>query len=229
LRYFERSLWTHPLLIPSYFALLSIVVLVAQAIFSSGPVRRLCGRDAPATTAGGDSGVSASVTRTGFKSAVKGHIEASGGPIIFFFQVTRLVAVLTLLTLAIFSFVQEEGQQQASPSSVVNALSKHWGKRRKGKHRYGGGGSLTKREWLDLTLCLTYVRHHCLFELAISLESSLAAVCGLLGVSHCYRPESSRVGYFVPSLLALAWYILCLCLPQHLATPHFHPVACGCI
>ena len=167
MRYFESSLWTHPLLIPSYVALLSIVVLVSQAIFSSGPVRRLCGRDAPATTAGGDSGIPANATRTGFISAVKDHIEASGGPIIFFFRFTRLLAVLTLLTLAIFSFVQDESQQQVSSS----LLSKHWGKKRKGKHRYAGGSSLTKREWLDLTLCLTYVRHHCLFELAISLES----------------------------------------------------------
>ncbi|KAI9436510.1 hypothetical protein BJY52DRAFT_1230473 [Lactarius psammicola] len=34
------SLWTHTLLIPSYFALLFILVLIAQAIYSSSPVRR---------------------------------------------------------------------------------------------------------------------------------------------------------------------------------------------
>ncbi len=167
------SFWTHPLLIPSYFALLSILVLVAQANFSSGPVRRPRGEDAPAAATRGESGVAASATRTGLVSAVKDHVEKSGGSTIFLFQASRLLVVLTLLGLAIFGFVREEGQQHVSPSSVVSALNKHWGKRHKGKHR-NGGGSLTKREWLDLTLCLTYVRHRShrsLFELAFSLES----------------------------------------------------------
>lgn len=153
------SPWNHPLLIPSYFALLSIVVLVAQAIFSSGPVRRLCGKDVPAAGTHSEAGAA---TRTGFVSAIKDHMEHSGGSIIFLFQLTRLVAVLTLLSLAIFSFVQDEAQQQhISPSSALSAFRKHWGKKHKGKHR--NGNSLTKREWLDLTLCLTYVRHRCSF------------------------------------------------------------------
>lgn len=154
------SLWTHPLLIPSYLALLSIVVLVAQAIVSSGPVRRFRGKDAPQAAAGSESGVTAS--GTGFVSAVRDHVKLSGGSTIFLFQVTRLVVVLTLLSLAIFSFVQDEVQEHVSPSStLLSALSK-WGKKRKRKHRYGGG-TLTKREWLDLTLCLTYVRHRSFF------------------------------------------------------------------
>lgn len=148
------SLWTHPLLIPFYFALLSIVVLVFQAILSSSPVRRLRGKDEPA--AGSESGVTVSATGTGFISAVRDHVKTSGGSIIYLFQVTRLVVVLALLSLAIFSFVQDENQDHASPSSALSAFRKHWGKKRKSKHRYGGG-SLTKREWLDLTLCLTYV------------------------------------------------------------------------
>ncbi len=150
------SIWTHPLLIPSYFALLSILVLVAQVIFSSRPVRRLRDEDAPAAATRGESGVAASAAHTDLVSAVKDHVEKSGGSTIFLFQVSRLLVVLTLLGLAIFSFVREEGQQHVSPSSAVSARSKPWGKKHKGKHR-NGGGSLTRREWLDLTLCLTYV------------------------------------------------------------------------
>ncbi|KAH8986100.1 hypothetical protein EDB92DRAFT_2116516 [Lactarius akahatsu] len=146
------SFWTHPLLIPPYLALLSIVILIAQAIFSSGPFRRLRGEDAPAIATRAESSVTVSATRTGFVSAVKDHVEKSGGSIIFIFQVSRLVVVLTLFGLAIFSFVHEVGHTHVSPS-VVSALN---GRRHKGKHRYGGG-SLTKREWLDLTLCLTYL------------------------------------------------------------------------
>ncbi|KAH8977506.1 hypothetical protein EDB92DRAFT_772241 [Lactarius akahatsu] len=132
------SFWTHPLLIPSYLALFSIVVLLAQAIFSSTPVRRLRGEDAPVIATRGESRVTASATRTGFVSAVKDHVEKSGGSIIFLFQVLRLVVVLTLLGLAIFSVVREESR------------------RHEGKHQHGGV-SLTEREWLDLTLCFTYL------------------------------------------------------------------------
>jgi hypothetical protein len=164
------SLLTHPLLIPSYFALSSIAILVAQAIFSSSPVRRLRDDDPTVAAIQDESGVAATATQTGFVSAVKGHVETSGGSTIFLFQISRLVVVVALLCLAIFSFVQEEGQQHVSPSPSVGALIKNWGKKRKGKFRYGEG-PLTKRELLDLTLCLTYVRRRCLssFELAFSL------------------------------------------------------------
>ena len=157
---------THPLIIPSYFALGSISILVTQAIFSSGPVRRLHGEDPTEAATQGET-----VAQPGFVLAVKSHIKTSGGSTIFLFQVSRLIVVLALLCLAIFSFLQEEGQQHDSPSSAVGALIKHWGKKRNGK-RYGGG-SLTEPEWIDLTLCLTYVRHLCLFsfELTFSLET----------------------------------------------------------
>ena len=201
------SLWTHPLLIPFYFALLSIVVLVVQAIISSGPVRRFRGKDVPQeTAASSESGVTASATGTGFVSAFRDHVKISGGSIIFLFQVTRLVVVLTLLSLAIFSFVQDENQEHASPSSALSAFSKHWGKKRKGKHRYGGG-SLTKREWLDLTLCLTYVRHRTFFfDLAFSLESCIhliqlyAAFLALVTVT-ARRVRASITSFHLSSLL----------------------------
>jgi hypothetical protein len=166
----RSSLLTHPLLIPSYFALFSIATLVAQAIFSSSLVRMLRGDDPTVAATQDESGVAATGTQTGFVSAVKGHVKISGGSTIFLFQVSRLVVVVALLCLAIFSFVQEEGQQHVSPSPSVGTLIKDWGKKRKGKFRYGEG-PLTKRELLDLTLCLTYVRRRCLssFELAFSL------------------------------------------------------------
>src|ERR1700761_3786130 len=135
----RSRLWSHPLLIPSYCALLSILVLIAQIIFSSGPARRLREIDTPQV----ESGVSAGPTRTGFISAFKDHVEKSGGLIHFLFQALRLLVVFTLLGLAIFSFVQEEGRQHDSPSSAVNALNTRWGKIRKGKRRYSGR-SLTK-------------------------------------------------------------------------------------
>src|SRR6266702_5347075 len=77
-------------------------------------------------------------------------------------------------------------------------------------------------------MCVIAATEACLSWLSHS-SHNLTAVCGLLGVSDCYRPESARVGYFVPSLLTLAWHILRLRLPQHLAIAYFNLVACGCM
>jgi hypothetical protein len=167
LRRGRSSLWNHPLLIPSYCALLSIVILIAQIIFSSGPVQKFRGVETLDATTQDESGIAAGTTRTSFVSAVKDHVENSAGLILFLFRVSRLLIVFTLFGLAIFNFVQEKGQPHNSPSSAVNPLGTLWDKKRKGKHRYSGD-SFTKREWLELTLCLTYVRHRCLFELVLS-------------------------------------------------------------
>ncbi|KAI9431381.1 hypothetical protein H4582DRAFT_2085045 [Lactarius indigo] len=166
------SLWVHPLLIPSYLALLSVLVLLVWAIFSSGPVRRLHGEYAPVAATRGDSGVPVSATRAGFMSAVKDHVENAGGSVIFTFQVLRLLVVLALLGLAIFSSVQEEGQQHVSPLSAVSALN---GREHEGKHHYGGD-SLTKREWLGLTLRLTYLYMAFLGSMTLTAQRSHASV-----------------------------------------------------
>ncbi|KAH9952289.1 hypothetical protein BGW80DRAFT_1430860 [Lactifluus volemus] len=150
-------LWAHPLLIPSYFTLASILLLVLHVALSFGPLKRLLDRisgtveeESPASEP------SPSATQTSLVSAVKEHVEASGGSIIFSLQVLRLVLVLALLGLSIFSFVQEEEGQQRVVNDGLGTLGKHWGEKRRQKRRYGGG-SLSDREWLDLALSLTYV------------------------------------------------------------------------
>jgi hypothetical protein len=151
------SLWIHPLLIPSYAALASILVLILRIIFSFGPIKALRTRISASTEDTSTAGeYSPSSTRTGLLSAVKDHVERSGGSIIFVFHLSRLVLALSLLVLSIFCFLQEEGLHSAD----LGPLNKHWGKWRKPKHRNGGGGggSFSKREWLDLAACLNYVR-----------------------------------------------------------------------
>ena len=149
-------MWTHPLLIPSYAALASIVIILLQTVYSSRPVRAFRARFSATTEdtdATGES--STSSDQTGLVSAVKDHVERSGGSIIFIFQLLRFVFVLSLLVLSIFCFLQEEGSHSAD--SGLSLLGKHWGKWRKRKNRHGDGFSLSKREWLDLAACLTYV------------------------------------------------------------------------
>jgi hypothetical protein len=150
-------LWAHPLLIPSYLTLASIVLLVLHVALSFGPLKRLLERifgTVEEESAASES--SPSATQTSLVSAVKEHVEALGGSIIFSLQVFRLVLILALLGLSIFSFVQEEEQQRVV-NNGLGTLGKHWGKKRRQKHRHGSG-SLSDREWLDLALSLTYVR-----------------------------------------------------------------------
>ncbi len=128
---------------------------------------------------------------TALVSAVKDHVERSGGSTIFLFQLARLVLVLTLLGLPIFCFLREEEEQQKQqqqPSSIdsagllrVDSLrggSKHG--RKKSKYKHGqGGGSFSEREWIHLAFCLDYVRR----------VSSLSAVrsCSLASWYSCTR------------------------------------------
>ena len=152
-------MWTHPLLIPSYAVLASIAILLLQAIFLSGPVKALRTRFSTTTDSEDTDSTSeptTSITQTGLVSAVKDHVERSGGSVIFVFQLLRFAVILSLLVVSIFCFLREEGQHSAN--SGLNTLNKHWGKWGKRKHRHGGGGgSFSKREWLDLAACLNYV------------------------------------------------------------------------
>ncbi|KAI0306147.1 hypothetical protein B0F90DRAFT_1814940 [Multifurca ochricompacta] len=128
----DTPLWTHPLFIPSYFALASIVVLVLQATFSIGPLKRLRARIFPTVEEAGAPGETrTSSNRTSLVSAISDHVEQSGGSTIFLFHISRLVFVLTLLGLSIFDFIQEKEQQQHTVDPALNSLSKHWGKKHK--------------------------------------------------------------------------------------------------
>ncbi|KAI0291829.1 hypothetical protein BC826DRAFT_1105763 [Russula brevipes] len=171
----HTPLWTHPLLIPSYFVVASIVVLVFQAVSLWGPLKKLRARISVAAEdvdAAGES--SASSTRTSLVSAVKDHVERSGGSIVFLFQFSRLILVLTLLGLSIFSFVREEGQH--SVGSGIDLLGKHWGKKRKHRHKHHNDGSLLEREWLDLSLCLVYLYAAFLALLTLTARRTRASV-----------------------------------------------------
>lgn len=160
------SLWTRPLLIPSYFVLASIVVLVVQAVTSSELFKQLRAHIF-GTVENEDEGASAdessadSSTRTGLVSAVIDHVERSGGSAIFLFQFLHLVLVLALLGLSIYSFIREEEQQQSVvnsglPEDTLLSAGKHGRKKHKNKQRQGGD-TLSEREWIDLAFCLNYV------------------------------------------------------------------------
>ena len=223
-----HSLWTRPLLIPFYFALASVVVLILQAAFSTEPFKQLRPRvfSAAVDEEDEDEGVGSndSGNQTGLIEAVKDHVERSGGSAIFLFQLLRLVLVLALLCLSIFNFLRDEEVQQ---HSVIDL----W---RKKKNKHKRGGELSEREWLDLAFFLNYVRVpfaesltrvmnieavlvNCNFDLVLRL---------LFGVGRALGPKNPRFGRVVPSLLTLVYHLLRLRVPRYLATSYFHARAC---
>ncbi|KAH9972688.1 hypothetical protein BJV74DRAFT_879749 [Russula compacta] len=177
----DTALWAHPY-IPSYFVLVSIIILTLQIIFSSKQFRRHH-RGISATVQ--DAGIvtvdesSSSSTQADLVSAVKNHVRRSGGSFIFLFQLSRLLLVLALLCLSIFSFLQKEEQQNVNFCGGPDPLDtgKYWGnlKKHKDKHRHDGG-SFTEREWLDLALCLTYLYAFFLSLVTVTARRSRASL-----------------------------------------------------
>ena len=161
------SLWTRTLLIPSYFVLASIIVLVVQAVTSSELFKQFRAHifgtvENEEEGAGADEPSADSSTRTGLVSAFTDHVEKSGGSAIFLLQFLRLVLALALLGLSIYSFIREEEQEQSGvksglPVDTQMRGGKHGRKKHKHKHR-PDGDTLSEREWIDLAFCLNYVR-----------------------------------------------------------------------
>ncbi|KAH8986970.1 hypothetical protein EDB86DRAFT_3211871 [Lactarius hatsudake] len=148
----QEYLWAHPLLIPPYFALISIVALFLRATFSSFPVLRLRAH-VVALVPTSESSIDTRGTRASFVLVVKDHVERSGGPIIFLFHVARLILVFTLLGLSILSFPQEEAQHPLSLSELIVSR--------------------------DLALCLTYLYASLLALFTITAHRECASVTSL--------------------------------------------------
>ncbi|KAH9077606.1 hypothetical protein EDB83DRAFT_2285647 [Lactarius deliciosus] len=155
----QEYLWAHPLLIPSYSALISIVVLFLRATFSFFPVLRLRapisgpGSDVVASAPTSESSIDTRGTRASFVLVVKDHVERSGGPIVFLFHVARLILVFILFGLSILGFPQEEAQHPSSSSEVIVSR--------------------------DLALCLTYLYASLLALFTITAYRECASVTSL--------------------------------------------------
>ncbi|KAH9053585.1 hypothetical protein EDB87DRAFT_1825596 [Lactarius vividus] len=212
----REYLWAHPLLIPSYFALISIVALFLQATFLIFPVLRLRARVsgpdsdlvAPAPTS--ESSIDTRGTRAGVVWVVKDHVKKSGGPTVFLFHVARLILVFALLGLSILSFRQDGAQHPSSLSKVIVSP--------------------------DLALCLTYLYALLLALSTITAQRESASVTSLHLSSlllvtffvYAYRdiwplltfvlsPADEREGillWFKLGLLAFAGVVIPLIIPR---------------
>ncbi|KAJ6521925.1 P-loop containing nucleoside triphosphate hydrolase protein [Mycena vulgaris] len=98
------SLWSDTLVIPLYVGTASIVILLLQLLWASGPILKL--RVSYFKT------VSPEPEYTPESHSVAVHIKNHGGQGIFAFRVARLAGCLGLLALSIFSLVSEEDEEE---------------------------------------------------------------------------------------------------------------------
>ncbi|KAJ6589838.1 P-loop containing nucleoside triphosphate hydrolase protein [Mycena vulgaris] len=108
------SLWSDTLVIPLYVGTASIVTLLLQLLWASGPVLKL--RTSYFKT------VSPEPEYAPESHSVAAHIKNHGGQGIFAFKVARLVGCLELLVLAIFSLVSGEDDEEENSTFAPLAL-----------------------------------------------------------------------------------------------------------
>lgn len=82
----------------------------------------------------------------GVGSSLRSHVADHGGATIFAYKVARFVSVLALLALYIASFVHD---YEIVGTTDIGSL----GKKKKARK----AAEFSRREWVDLILCITYV------------------------------------------------------------------------
>ena len=141
-----NSLWRDPRILPAYVAGASIVVISLQLFLAIVPVKKLFKRDAE-----GDESVSEDrrVLGAGVAPALRSHVSEHGGFAIYAFKIARFLSILALLVLYAISFLRDE--EFVGSKEISAAIKKH---KKSHSHRLE---QLTRREWVDLILCGTYV------------------------------------------------------------------------
>ncbi|QRW00058.1 ABC transporter transmembrane region [Ceratobasidium sp. AG-Ba] len=225
---------TYTLLIPAICAALSAVIFLLHLVFTSGPVRRLLGRQSE------DDDIAAPVVRqhSGFFPDLKSHIRGHGGAIIFGWKMLRLVSCVALTALTIVAIVlTNEGHKTVGTKDwdEVDTLSKHWGKKHK-KHKKHQHRWFSTAEWMEISLCMFYTYTTLLAIFALTLGPRLRAVANFhlvvlllvaLGVyawrdlypftTYTVHPADAAGGWLTwtrISVLAIAGLVVPLCIPR---------------
>lgn len=144
------SIWEDSLVLPPFFAAISLLVIVTHYISTREFARRAWAHLTKNPIEEEEPSEQNVVTYPGgFFADLRRHAESLGGVDILAYRVLRLLSVFTLVGLSVATFVIEE-----APSPHPKTTGKHWGK----KHRRNrGGNTLTPSEWLDLAISMTYV------------------------------------------------------------------------
>jgi hypothetical protein len=149
------------LLIPAYLSLLSVSILLGQAIYAFVKQERNLGFNQSEVA---DERNDAVVYTGGIKTELARHVKERGGVPIFFWKLLRLATCLALVGVTIAIIVDEK--EASSPNETpfnggfVDALI-NWSKKKRRKRRDNEPEEplFTKDEWYQLSLCLVFVSH----------------------------------------------------------------------
>jgi hypothetical protein len=143
-----HRLWRDVRLLPAYAAALSVLVALLTFVASSRPIQRwIISRSVKEDD---EQPAEASETVGGWRLWLQRLVEDHGGNTIFAYELTRCASVLALLLMYALSF----GQPAAgAENGFVGALE---------PFRLDGKG-LTKDGWMELLLCIAFVRPHLLY------------------------------------------------------------------
>ncbi|KAF5377185.1 hypothetical protein D9615_006331 [Tricholomella constricta] len=150
----KARVFSDSLAIPAYVAALSAVALAVHLLLDSNFYKKVKSRICSTLVDVED--MDLAPEDSAMPGGLRDHVTQHGGNIIFAYKVVRLIGCLTLLGLSIYSAVLSEQMSGFRASE-----------RRKRKHGKSKSGFLT-HEWLELSMCMTYMYASLLAFISIS-------------------------------------------------------------
>ncbi|KAK0465231.1 uncharacterized protein EV420DRAFT_1637381 [Desarmillaria tabescens] len=146
------AIYTDNLILPTYVAAASAALLILHILLIWKPVKRFILRLRKKKTSPNNTLDPQPTNQSlGLLAEVREHVALHGGPTIFFYMIFRLLASLALLSLSATSLVLDERGR----SHENLGLYGKWGKKHKGKKEHSR--AFMNEEWLEASLCLTFL------------------------------------------------------------------------
>ncbi|KAK0478556.1 hypothetical protein IW261DRAFT_1551827 [Armillaria novae-zelandiae] len=165
------AIYTDSLIVSAYVAAASAALLILHILLIWTPVRRFISRLQKNKNISDNNRESQPTTQSfGILAEVREHVALHGGPTIFFYMVLKFLGSLALLGLSVASLVLDE--QDRTHDNV--GLYGKWGKKHKGKKEHSR--AFTNEEWLEASLCLTFLYTSFLALIAVTAKSRCSRV-----------------------------------------------------
>ncbi|KAK0208414.1 hypothetical protein DFS33DRAFT_1411920 [Desarmillaria ectypa] len=201
-----KAIYADNLIVPAYVAAASAVLFILHILLTWRPVRRFISRLRKNKTSL-DNNREPQLTNQslGILAEVREHVALHGGPTIFFYMVFRLLTSLALLGLSSASLVLDE--RGRTPENL--GLYGKWGKNHKGKKEHSR--AFTSEDWLDASLCLTFLYTSFLALIAVTSKPR----CSRVVARHFNVVLLATFGvYFYRDLFPLLTYTLSMQDPE---------------
>ncbi|PBK69165.1 hypothetical protein ARMSODRAFT_1019154 [Armillaria solidipes] len=165
------AIYTDNLIVPAYVAAASAALLILHILLSWTPVRRFISRSQKNKKFLDNNREPQPTTQSfGILAEVREHVALHGGPAIFFYMVFRFLSSLALLGLSAASLVLDERDRIHDNVGLYGK----WGKKHKGKKEHSR--AFTNEEWLEASLCLTFLYTSFLALIAVTAKPRCSRV-----------------------------------------------------